>query len=141
MSQPHVPFIVTLNMPDLSKLMNDPMFHDPSWPSIPTKIPLDIPKFKGRTGEDPGDNITTFHLWFSLNSLNDNYIRLRLFQRTITGVSMKWYIELPRGSYRTFNQLILVFLNHFQLSVHYDVGIKLLSTFHQDRATHISDHI
>jgi hypothetical protein len=57
------------------------------------------------------------------------------------GVSMKWYIELPRGAYKTFNQLVLVFLNHFQLSVRYDVGIELLSTFRQDRATHISDHI
>jgi hypothetical protein len=57
------------------------------------------------------------------------------------GVAAKWYIELPGGTYQTFNELVLVFLNHFQLSVHYDVGTKILSTFHQDKATHISDHI
>ena len=51
------------------------------------------------------------------------------------------YIELPRGTYRMFNDLALTFLNHFQLLVRYDVGTKLLSTFRQDKATHISDHI
>jgi hypothetical protein len=35
----------------------------------------------------------------------------------------------------------LVFLNHFHLSVRYDAGIEILSTFHQDKATHILDHI
>jgi hypothetical protein len=54
---------------------------------------------------------------------------------------VKWYIELPGGMYKTFNQMVLVFLNHFQLSVRYDVGIELLSAFRQDKATHISDHI
>jgi hypothetical protein len=32
------------------------------------------------------------------------------------------------------------FLNHFQLPIHYDVGLKLLLTLRQDTATHISDH-
>ena len=35
----------------------------------------------------------------------------------------------------------MTFLNHFQLPVCYDVGIELLLTFRQDKATHISDHI
>ena len=35
----------------------------------------------------------------------------------------------------------MTFLNHFQLPVHYDVGTELLSTFRQDKATHISNHI
>jgi hypothetical protein len=139
--QPRLPFLATLNLPDLSKLMNDPVHHDPSWPPIPTKLPSDIPKFEGKTGEDPGDHVTTFHLWCSSNSLNDDSIHLRLFQCTLMGVTMKWYIELPGGTYRTFNQMVLVFLNHFQLPVHYDVGLELLSTLHQDKATHISDHI
>jgi hypothetical protein len=57
------------------------------------------------------------------------------------GVAVKWYIELPGGTYINFNQMVLVFLNHFQLLVRYDVDIELLSAFHQDKATHISDHI
>ena len=40
-----------------------------------------------------------------------------------------------------FDDLAMNFLNHFQLPVCYDVGTKLLSTFQQDKATHISDHI
>ena len=40
-----------------------------------------------------------------------------------------------------FDDLAMTFLNHFQLPVRYDVGTELLSTFRQDKATHISDHI
>jgi hypothetical protein len=62
MSQPHISFLAMLNLPDLAKLMNDPMSHDPTWPPIPTKLPYDIPKFEGKNGEDPGDHVTTFQL-------------------------------------------------------------------------------
>jgi hypothetical protein len=37
--------------------------------------------------------------------------------------------------------MVLIFLNHFQLLVRYDVGIELLSALRQDKATHILDHI
>jgi hypothetical protein len=75
-SQPRIPFLAIHNLPNLSKLMKNPVSHDPRWPPIPTKLPLDIPKFEGKNGEDPGDHITTFHLWFSPNSLNHDSIRL-----------------------------------------------------------------
>jgi hypothetical protein len=94
MSQPRLPFMATLNLPGLSRLMNYPMCHDPTWPPVPTKISLNILKFEGKTGEDLGNHVTTFHLWCSSSSLNDNYICLRLFQCTLTGVATKWYIEL-----------------------------------------------
>ena len=88
-----------------------------------TKLTLDIPKFEAKLNEDPSDHVTTFHLWCLSNSLNEDSICLRLFQCTLIGVAMKWYIELPWGTYGTFNQMVLVFLNHFQLLVCYDVGI------------------
>jgi hypothetical protein len=37
--------------------------------------------------------------------------------------------------------LVFVFLNHFQLLVHYYADIELVSDFFQDKTTHISDHI
>jgi hypothetical protein len=88
--------------------MNYLVNHDPSWPPIPTKIPLDILKFEGKTIEDPGDHVTNFHLWCSSNSLNDDSIHLILFQRTLTGVAVNWYIELPRGTYENFNQMLIL---------------------------------
>jgi hypothetical protein len=130
-----------LNLPDLSKLMNNPVCHDPTCPPIPTKCPLDIPNFEGNNGEDPGDHVTTFHLWCSSNSLTDDSIQLKLFQRTLIGVSRKWYIELPKGEYGTFIHMVLFFLNQFQLSISYDAGLEILSTLRQDTNTHISDHI
>ena len=40
-----------------------------------------------------------------------------------------------------FDDLVMNFINHFQLPVRYDVGTELLSTFRQDKYTHISDDI
>jgi hypothetical protein len=42
----HLPFLATLDLPDLSRLTNDPIFHSPVWPVIPAKLPSDIPKFE-----------------------------------------------------------------------------------------------
>ena len=94
---PRLPFLVTLNLPDLSRLTNDPIAHDLAWMTVPTKLPSDIPKFEGKLGEDLSEHVTTFHLWCSLNYLHQDSICLRLFQRTLIGPATKWYIELPRG--------------------------------------------
>ena len=80
---------------------------------VPTKIPMDIPKFEGKSGEDPGEHITTFHIWCSLNSLNDDSFCLRLFQCTLIGPATKWYIYLPEGAYYSLHDLSMTFLNHF----------------------------
>ena len=131
-AQPRLPFLEMLNLPDLSRLTNDPVSYDPAWPTVPAKLPSDILKFEGKLGEDLSEHVTTFHLWCSSNSLHEDSIRLRLFQRTLTGPAMKWYIEIPRGEFIVFDDLAMTFLNHFQLPVRYDVGTKLLSTFQQD---------
>ena len=99
------------------------------WSPVLIKFPSNIPKFEGKASEDPGAHITTFHLWFSLNSLNDDSIWLRIFQRMLTHVVAKWHIELPSSSYDSFLYLETVFLNHFQLFVWYDAGTDLLLTF------------
>ena len=99
-AQPRLPFLVTLSLPNLLKLMNNPVSHNPACPKFPTNLPLYIPKFEGKAGEDPGEHVTTFHLWFSSNSLHDDSIHLRLFQCTLIGCAMKSYIELPRGGIR-----------------------------------------
>ena len=86
---PRLPFLVMLNILDLSRLTNDPIAHDPAWPAIPTKLTSNIPKFEGKLGEDSREHVTTFHLWCSSNSLHQDSICLRLFQCTL--------IDLPRN--------------------------------------------
>jgi hypothetical protein len=75
-----LPFLATLDLPDLSQLTNDPISHSPVWPVIPAKLPSDILKFDGNLGEEPNNHVMTFHFWCSSNSLMDDSIRLRLFQ-------------------------------------------------------------
>jgi hypothetical protein len=139
--QPKLPFLAMLHLPDLTRLLNDPICHDPRWPPMPTKLHSDIPKFEAKPNEDPGDHVTTFHLWCSSNSLKDDSVQLRLFQRTLIGSVAKWYIELDRSRYSFFGELAMAFLNHFQLLVRYDAGTELLANFEQTPADHISDHI
>jgi hypothetical protein len=139
--QPQMPYLASLNIPDLTKLTNDPILHDPTWPAMPTKLPSDIPKFEGKAGDDPTNHIMTFHLWCSSNNIMDDSVRLRLFQCTLTGPSAKWYVEEKSGSHTTFESLAKAFLTFFQLPIHHDNGLELLSEFKQTSATHIADHI
>ena len=112
-SNPPFLFLATLELPDVSKLTNDPILHNPYWPSVPTKVPDDCPKFECKAREDPQAHVMTYHLWCSSNSWVDDSIRLRLFQHTLIGVVAKWYIELPRGIFQDFNTLVMVFLTHY----------------------------
>ena len=136
-----LPFLATLELPDLSKITNDPILHHPTWPLVPVKISTDIVKFDGKTGDDAAFHITTYHLWCVSNSMLDDSIKLHLFPRTLTRNAAKWFIELPTSSFRDLDSLAMVFLAHFQLPIHYEMGMDLLTSLHQNTATHISDHI
>ena len=96
-AQHRLPFLATLNLPDLSRLTNDLVSYDPTWPAIPMKLPLDIPKFEGKLGEDPSEHVITFHLWCSSNSLHEDSIYLRLFQRTLTGACREMVHRAAQG--------------------------------------------
>jgi hypothetical protein len=139
--QPKLPFVTTLHLPELTRLLNDPIFHNPCWPPMLTKFPSDIPKFEAKPDEDLGDHVTTFLLWCLSNSLKDDYAQLHLFQCTLIGSAMKWYIELDRSGYSSFGELAMDFLNHFQLPMRYDADTELLANFEQIKGNHISDHI
>jgi hypothetical protein len=78
-----LPFLATLDLPDMSHLTNDPIQHAPFWPSIP--------KFDRKPREYPNNHAMNF-------------------QRTLTGATSKWYIELPRNSFLDFNSLAMNFL-------------------------------
>lgn len=136
-----LPFLVTLELLDLSKLTNNPIRYHFAWHPILVKILTDILKFDGKTGEDPANHITTFHLWCVFNSFLDDSIKLRLFPRTLSGTAAKWFIELPATSFFDFQSLAITFLTHFQLPIWFKMGTKLLTSLRQNTATHISDHI
>ena len=138
---PQLPFLATLELPDVSKLMNDPILHNPYWPLVSTKIIDDCIKFDSKSGEDPQVHVMTYHLWCSSNSWLDDSIRLRLFQRTLTGSAVKSYIEFTCGTFQDFNSLGMAFLTHFQLRIHYEMVTHLLTSLKQDTTTHIYDHI
>ena len=121
-------FLETLELPDLSKLTNDPIRHHFTWPPVLVNIPTDIPKFDGKTGADLTNHITTYHLWCVSNSFLDDSIKLQLFPRTLTGNATKWFIELPSASFFDFQSLAITFFTHFQLPIRYETGIELLTS-------------
>jgi hypothetical protein len=98
-------------------------------------------KVEAKPKKYPRDHVTTFHLWYSSNSLKSDSIQLRLFQRTLIGSVVKWYIKLNHSRYSSFKKLAMAFLNHFQLPMIYDVGIELMENFEQTKEDHISNHI
>jgi hypothetical protein len=136
-----LPFLATLDIPNLSRLTNDPILHFPFWLAIPAKLPCNIPKFDGKPGEDPNNHVMMFHLWCSSNSLMDDSFQLRLFQRTLMGSVAKWYIDLQRGTFQYFNSLSMDFLTHFQLPIRYETSTEILTSLCQTKSIHISDHI
>jgi hypothetical protein len=40
-----IPYLASLNIPDLTKLMNDPILNNATWTNMPTKLPAYILKF------------------------------------------------------------------------------------------------
>jgi len=136
-----LPFLASLEFPNLSKLTNEPIQHHPAWPPVPVKIPTDIPKFDGKNGEDPANHITTYHLWCVYNSFLDESIKLWLFPRTLTRNATKWFIELLSAAFFDFQSLAIAFLTHFQLPIRYETGTELLTSLWKNTTTHISDHI
>jgi hypothetical protein len=133
-------YLESLNTLDLTKLTNDPILHDPTWPNIPTKLPLDILKFELKSREDPTNHVMTFHLWFSLNNIMDDSIHLRLLQITFTSSSAKWYVDEKSRSHVTFESLSKAFLSFFQLPFHHDTRLELPSNFKQATTIHIANH-
>jgi hypothetical protein len=73
-SPTQMPYLDSLSIPYLTKLTNDPILHDPTWSTMLTKLPLDIPKFEGKMRDDPTNHIMTFHLWFSSNNIMDEFV-------------------------------------------------------------------
>jgi hypothetical protein len=130
-----------VHFPNLSRLLNDPVFHNMHWPPMPTKFPSDILKFEENPSKDLGDHMTTFHLWFLSNSLKDNFVQLFPFQCTLIGGVVKWYIEIDGLKYSYFKKLGIVFLNNFQLPMRYDSRTELMANFVQIKVDHIFDHI
>jgi len=66
---------------------------------------------------------------------------LHIFQRTLIGLTAKWYIELPRASFYNFSQLATSFLTHFQFPVRNNNGTEFLTSPKKSTSTYISDHI
>ena len=98
-----LPFMAHLNLPDLSRLTNDPINHQPHWLRMPTEVASDVPKLERKVGEDPQNHIMSFHLWCSLNNIVENSFRMSLLQRALMSVASKWYIELSHASYPNFS--------------------------------------
>lgn len=67
--QSFLPYMVILSLPNLNRLINDPLHHNPNWLPMPTKFPSNIPNFEVNSREDPTNHVCLFHMWCSSNSI------------------------------------------------------------------------
>ena len=84
-----LPFLYMLDLPNLLRIKNDSILHNLLWLAIPHKIPLEIPKFDDKIGEDPSMHITTYHLWCVSNSMLDDSVKLHILPCTLTKSASK----------------------------------------------------
>jgi hypothetical protein len=133
---PIMHFLDSLNILDLTKLKNDLILHNHTWPNMPTKLPSNIPKFEGKSGEDPAKHVMSFHLWCSSNIIMEDSINLWLFQGTLTGTISKWYVDDKTEAHSIFESLSKAFLSFFQLPIHHDTGFEILLECKQNTTTH-----
>jgi hypothetical protein len=119
--------MASLNIIDLTKLTNDHILHDATWSNMLTKLPLDTPMFDGKPSKDRANHVMIFYLWCASKNITNNSICLQLFQRTLTGHSAKWYMEEKARSHATFTSLAKDFLAFFQLPLHHDTNLEILS--------------
>ena len=103
-------------------------------------IPSDIPKFEGKHGHDPANHIMEFHLWCSSNSIVADSERLHLLQRTLTGATTKWSVNISQASHTSFETIATSFITYFQLLIIHDLGLEMLTEFRQNTVTHIKYH-
>jgi hypothetical protein len=61
-STTQLPLFATLNLYNIYRLTNDLMHDNLTQPPIPTKLPLEIPKFEDKVGEYLLNNVMEFHL-------------------------------------------------------------------------------
>lgn len=80
-------------------------------------------------------------MWCSSNSITEDSIRLRVFERTLTEAIAKWYVNQPRATHSAFATLAKYFLAYFQLPLHHDIGTELLTPFRQTSTTRLFNHV
>ena len=102
-----------LSLPDFSQLINDSLLHDPTWPTMPTKLPSYISKFEGNPKEDPTNHVHSFPMWCSSNSITEDSIHILFKYRLTKGDATKWYFDQPRATHSTFVTLSKAFLAYF----------------------------
>jgi hypothetical protein len=75
---PNFPYLASLNIPYLTKLMNDPIYMIPLGLTCPPNYLQTSQSLKGNQGEDPTNHIMSFHLWCSSNNIMEDSIRLMI---------------------------------------------------------------
>jgi hypothetical protein len=84
---------------------------------------IEIPRFKKYNGK--GDPIGLVNAFIALSSeffLHER-ILAKNFSRTLREATLEWFSSLPNNSIHSFQELVEVFINHFQ--VHMNPKLRL----------------
>ena len=96
-----------------------------------------IDRFNG-TG-NPHEHLMHFTLTLGNLANNPNYC-LRLFGSTLTGDAFQWYLTLPSGSVKTWDQMLQLFVGRFFVTER-DVTIADLFSVTQKPNKSVQDYI
>jgi len=96
---------------------------------LPVPLP-NLPKFDGAARSDPSSHIDSFTHAFT-DYMHHDEVVLRLFPRTLGGEAVKWFNQLHEGSITTFQQLVDLFVQYFDIAKPFDTSLQALFSLNQ----------
>ena len=85
---------------------------------------FDIPKFDKYTGETcPVTHLKKFSILYQDVAYSDDYLK-RLFAWSLGGPALEWLMNLPKGSFASFNDLTSKFIAQYSYNIEYHASLS-----------------
>ena len=91
---------------------------------VPFPPSFDIPKFDKYTREIcPITHLKEFSILCQEVAYSDDYLK-RLFAKSLGGPALEWFMNLPKGSYNSFNDLTTKFIAQHSYNIEHHASLS-----------------
>ena len=91
---------------------------------IPFPPKFEIPKFDKYTGETfPITHLKEFSILCQEVAYSDDYLK-RIFAQSLGGPMLEWLINLPKGSFTSFNDLMGKFIAQYSYNIEHRASLS-----------------